>query len=867
MAPTDRIPNPPTSPQPPETPPGSPAYTPPESIRVHVFPQSGSIDRFEHAVEKLVRALENVDTGNRPEAAKPEAIEHVAAEKRKTRASKLEYKLVDEVWDDSTSKYRIVNSVALPEEVTDLDEYIFVVRARTEKKTSEQVFYVDIKSDGLRDVLRVVLRDVHGLSLGEDKITLERNLLYHYILKLEAHQTGLEDDANNDAKVKHLNLLVEYIRTVYVSTTSRLISLLGNREITYDLLWALFKPNAKIYTTILDAEKPACYRYDSGKEKTTTTGLTYFHVECRLLDFNGQVFGEVSTALGIRKFQGAKRVDRLEAFPLEFHRHQKKMKDYLVRCGRRFVSLMGQHHVRYHGNAFYIEKGEYVEVPVDSRIMVDAAYFRKINPNYTRPHINELARPSSSNNICSLFFFDTESEEVKSNCLDTATMSEEDLMICSQTVYGWSFGNKRWLEFAVDDITDIVWNPSSFDNLAIPAAKKKVITALAKSHISPASDDVIDDFVQGKGQGLITLLHGPPGVGKTLTVEGLSEFLRRPLYAISAGELGQDAKTLEERLSTIFRLAHHWKAILLLDEADVFVQSRSFINPHNALVSVFLRTLEYYRGIMILTTNRVKDIDDAVQSRISVALHYGPLGLDTRKTIWESFLKKAATAKAGAKYTSVDLDWLAKKEVNGRQIKNMIATAHALAVSEMVPLSRSQLEVVIGLDEEFQKDYSGAGPMANKASAGRETYRRGKQDAVEEEVVQVNVDGGEAGSVGGKGSLKPEQPLLAMVQLGETCISKSSTKKMTSVESSFASYPKESQFQESDLGAQSDMIQPLDEWSINELTSATESLFVANLENDQLQQEFLNHSLRQMKGIILEIKELDISSKDMRSCL
>lgn len=125
---------------------------------------------------------------------------------------------------------------------------------------------------------------------------------------------------------------------------------------------------------------------------------------------------------------------------------------------------------------------------------------------------------------------------------------------------------------------------------------------------------------------------------------------------------------LEEQLSTIFRLAHHWKAILLLDEADVFVQSRSSNNPHNALVSVFLRTLEYYRGIMILTTNRVKDIDDAIQSRISVALHYGPLGLDTRKTIWESFLKKVATAKGRAAYTSVDLDWLAKKDVNGRQV-------------------------------------------------------------------------------------------------------------------------------------------------------------------------------------------------------
>lgn len=128
---------------------------------------------------------------------------------------------------------------------------------------------------------------------------------------------------------------------------------------------------------------------------------------------------------------------------------------------------------------------------------------------------------------------------------------------------------------------------------------------------------------------------------------------------MSAGELGQDAKVLEEKLSSIFCLAHHWKAILLLDEADVFVQSRSFTNTHNALVSVFLRILEYYRGIMVLTTNRVKEIDDAIQSRISVALHYAPLGSDTRRTIWESFLKKA---KGRAEYTTADLDWLSTKK-------------------------------------------------------------------------------------------------------------------------------------------------------------------------------------------------------------
>ncbi len=98
MALTDVIPKPPTSPRPPDTPPGSPAYTPPDGLGLHGSLQSGTIDRFEHAVEKLVRALEKMDARNKTEDAKLEATKHVEAEKPKIRASKLEYKLVDEVY-------------------------------------------------------------------------------------------------------------------------------------------------------------------------------------------------------------------------------------------------------------------------------------------------------------------------------------------------------------------------------------------------------------------------------------------------------------------------------------------------------------------------------------------------------------------------------------------------------------------------------------------------------------------------------------------------------------------------------------------------------------------------------------------------
>jgi hypothetical protein len=124
---------------------------------------------------------------------------------------------------------------------------------------------------------------------------------------------------------------------------------------------------------------------------------------------------------------------------------------------------------------------------------------------------------------------------------------------------------------------------------------------------------------------------------------------------------------------SIFKLANCWNALLLLDKADVYLRTRSTNNFHNSLVSVFLRKLEYYQGIMFLTTNRVTDFDKAMLSRIHLTLKYGALGIDTRRGIWKSFLETATTIKGKAIYTRNELDELVRKELNGREVSFMQA--------------------------------------------------------------------------------------------------------------------------------------------------------------------------------------------------
>ncbi len=85
---------------------------------------------------------------------------------------------------------------------------------------------------------------------------------------------------------------------------------------------------------------------------------------------------------------------------------------------------------------------------------------------------------------------------------------------------------------------------------------------------------------------MIFLLHGEPGVGKTLTAESVADFCGRPLLRLDAACLGTTAADVEASLSSILRFATKWSAVALLDEADVFLEQRHTNNiKHNALVS------------------------------------------------------------------------------------------------------------------------------------------------------------------------------------------------------------------------------------------------------------------------------------------
>lgn len=188
-------------------------------------------------------------------------------------------------------------------------------------------------------------------------------------------------------------------------------------------------------------------------------------------------------------------------------------------------------------------------------IVNSTANFRRLNPNYEfprpkpqiplampdttrrRPSRLPAASPSSPSIAdTSIPLLATENYVPSS----MAELTDDELILAIPILYGFSLSDKLWCEFAVnfveddiflkfpfgavelnvDKIKDIEWDEDAFDNLVLPADRKMLLKSLVEAHNQQLG---FDDFIKGKGRGLVVNLFGSPGVGKTLSAEATSE--------------------------------------------------------------------------------------------------------------------------------------------------------------------------------------------------------------------------------------------------------------------------------------------------------------------------------------------------------
>lgn len=199
------------------------------------------------------------------------------------------------------------------------------------------------------------------------------------------------------------------------------------------------------------------------------------------------------------------------------------------------------------------------------------------------------------------------------------------------------------------------------------------------------------DIVQNKTGGAIILLTGKAGVGKTLTAEVFAESKEKPLYSVQSSQLGIETKHLEKNLMKILERTARWNAILLIDEADVYVHERGNNINQNAIVGVILRILEYHSSILFMTTNRPDVVDDAIASRCVARIDYKYPDNNQQKQIW-----RILADSSNIKLSDDIINQFVEKndDYSGRDIKNLLKLSNLRAKANKHDITVEDIEFI-----------------------------------------------------------------------------------------------------------------------------------------------------------------------------
>ncbi|CAG9977275.1 unnamed protein product [Clonostachys byssicola] len=491
-------------------------------------------------------------------------------------------------------------------------------------------------------------------------------------------------------------------------------------------------------------------------------------LKCYYTVYDGSLIGPSCRDLYITYFSGEKAVIDLPVYPVSLHPNGTAILHRFQERGRKLVSWEG--HLHYEGPTLPPPYGQTSDFPfwsqeLDQEVYADPKTGYRFMELRDRPAMSKPASgPSNTIYIRTerdLSKIHTRAEVIhqfrddsidwkrsvkflRSQPIGTRIVSKEKalevkgyLQLLPYQALCFIFRKRGWCHLDVDLLRQIdkseAATKSGFDELVIPDTYRDLLISVIASYKpdlksrGEAGRPRISsqmDIVRGKGRGLIILLHGPPGVGKTSTAETIAAYTKRPLYVLTSGDIGLTSGDIEANLSYHFNLASKWGCIMLIDEADVFLMKRDWYDiERNALVSVennqckvFLRVLEYYSGILFLTTNRAGVIDEAFKSRMHLYLRYPSIDLTSTKLIWGKLLDRIARENkenkiriefdrsALLKYASEHFESHKEKRTtwNARQIRNAFQTAIALSQYDRVRMLEDN-----GLTEEEAEERGG----------------------------------------------------------------------------------------------------------------------------------------------------------------
>ncbi|KAI0817273.1 P-loop containing nucleoside triphosphate hydrolase protein [Xylaria sp. FL0064] len=568
---------------------------------------------------------------------------------------------------------------------SDDSTHALVIR-RTFETGSPKKAKLTVNSPHVLKAFRDVIRSYDPLASDfNSPLSMQEpfSMLVHYWDELDEYRKAL---CHTDGR-RHLDLLFDFMNHELKPARDHALKMTQKGQISFKDAWFIYRPGDILYTEFMGEPwllvcKKALY------EDHPQDG-PYLEIHAEYTDHNGTIVGNAKHAVrmlqkDIFPQENPVAITGLSMYPRKFAPVGDSLERRLKARGEKFLALKDGSTCRYDGPAKYLKPPPYdFYDPSECK-------FRGVWLPYTETGRVILDRKT--------FGEDQRMSHVN------ITLAEPKPWLCPPHTLGFSVGLKQWARLLVENIHDAGWIPNTWDNLVLSEKEKTLLRSLVTSH---AYSNTPRDQRQQKGKGLVVLLHGTPGSGKTLTAEVAAEASKKALIATSTGELNQKASILsgsrdfEKELKRTLQYATIWQAVVLLDEADVFLEARTDNSAdRNALVATFLRELEYFSGIVFLTTNRVTSFDEAMKSRIHLALGYTPPLIDVRRQIWLRYLSMVPPKQVAMKVDEV-VDQLAAAVLNGREIANAVNTAYTMARFEQQPLALKHLETVLEVRQRF----------------------------------------------------------------------------------------------------------------------------------------------------------------------
>ena len=384
---------------------------------------------------------------------------------------------------------------------------------------------------------------------------------------------------------------------------------------------------------------------DDDRDRTRCLDL-----HCYYVDYDGISYVPVRHMFCIQDYEGERDLASLEVYPMRFLKNAESTTAQLEKEGAWFCQAMQLRHLRYDGwtlpygpsvgtsSSHSMEPSSAAPAPVehiDGDIMIDFTEGfhseRLVGPRPSKwstgiSAFNDSDWPDGIDGLPVQHWYETAPgnfiflgeireraqlaewycEKMADDHLSSSTLlkaytsgniirelGNEDVVLLPRRLVGYTFRERKFVMLDIRCLKPLPAPQDVLRDLKIDDQHKRMIKSLVKTHLrkqtgTRASPIVSSsqDLIRGKGSGLFILLHGVPGVGKTATAEAVAQASRKPLFPITCGDLGVSPQDVDSALTGIFRLAHLWDCILLLDEADVFLSRRELDHlERNALVS------------------------------------------------------------------------------------------------------------------------------------------------------------------------------------------------------------------------------------------------------------------------------------------